>query len=592
VGDWGTQFGMLILYLKEEYPDFMSNPPNITDLTTFYKNAKGRFDESPDFKDKARLGVVELQAGNPESRCVRACVHACVRACVRACVSRHAPITPRHSHTSRHVTWCDVDRFLRCPALPCPAPLRADLPLAPHHINDTPDSAIWQLLCDISRKEFQKVYDRLEVRLEECGESFYNEMIPAAIDALRSKKLLEEDGGATIMWCGPKYQIPLMVRKSDGGYGYDSTDLAAVRYRLETLERDWVIYITDAGQATHFHMVFDAARLVGWAKDERHRLDHVGFGVVQGEDGKRFKTRSGDTVRLVDLLDEAVQRMKASLLERIKDGKTTLTEAEAQEAAHALGYGAVKYADLKQNPTTDYQFSYDRCVACLESGGWGVPDDVLGINDATHLRSPPPLFRTNKRHRNRMLDTKGDTAIYLLFTCARFHSILRKAEEEKGINVKELVAAGDVVLEHPVRDTPPPLLSCFHAGRRSAPPQKPVCDSNHPSTHPFPPPSLPPPIRLSPHRRSARWPWSWRSSPRRSTAPSRSSCPPASAPTSLASPRAPRTSSRPATCSLPRTAFSSCRPPSRSSRAAWSCWASNLSPRFKRSWRGDEVGCS
>ncbi len=338
VGDWGTQFGMLINYLKEEYPDFMSNPPNITDLTGFYKAAKTRFDESPEFKERARIGVVELQAGNPESR------------------------------------------------------------------------AIWKLLCDISRGEFQKVYDRLGVRLEECGESFYNDRIPGAIAELQGKGLLTEDNGATIMWCGAKHQIPLMVRKSDGGYGYDSTDLAAIRYRLKELDRDWVVYITDAGQATHFHMIFDAARLVGWVDEEhgRHRLDHVGFGVVQGEDGKRFKTRSGDTVRLVDLLDEAVVRMTTSLLERIKEGKCPLTEAEAKEAAAALGYGAVKYADLKSNPATDYQFSYDR-----------------------------------------MLDTKGDTAIYLLFTCARFHSILRKAEEEKGINVKELVAKGEVVLEHP-----------------------------------------------------------------------------------------------------------------------------------------------
>jgi len=338
VGDWGTQFGMLINYLKEEYPDFMQNPPNITDLTGFYKAAKGRFDEDEAFKERARVGVVELQAGNVESR------------------------------------------------------------------------AIWNLLCDISRVEFQKVYDRLDVKLEECGESFYNSRIPAAIEALQAKGLLQEDGGATIMWCGGKHQIPLMVRKSDGGYGYDSTDLAAIRYRLQELDRDWVIYITDAGQATHFHMIFDAARLVGWVYEEhgRHRLDHVGFGVVQGEDGKRFKTRSGDTVRLVDLLDEAVVRMTASLGERIKEGKSSLTEVEALEAASALGYGAVKYADLKQNPGTDYQFSYDR-----------------------------------------MLDTKGDTAIYLLFTCARFHSILRKAEEEKGIDVKALVAGGEVVLEHP-----------------------------------------------------------------------------------------------------------------------------------------------
>lgn len=338
VGDWGTQFGMLINYLKEEYPDFMTNPPNITDLTGFYKAAKARFDEDEAFKERARVGVVELQAGNMESR------------------------------------------------------------------------AIWNLLCDISRAEFQKVYDRLDVKLEECGESFYNSRIPAAIEDLQVKGLLQEDGGATIMWCGGKHQIPLMVRKSDGGYGYDSTDLAAIKYRLQELDRDWVIYITDAGQATHFHMIFDAARLVGWVDEEhgRHRLDHVGFGVVQGEDGKRFKTRSGDTVRLVDLLDEAVVRMTASLGDRIMEGKSSLTEEEALEAASALGYGAVKYADLKQNPGTDYQFSYDR-----------------------------------------MLDTKGDTAIYLLFTCARFHSILRKAEEEKGIDVKGLVATGEVVLEHP-----------------------------------------------------------------------------------------------------------------------------------------------
>jgi len=338
VGDWGTQFGMLIKYLKEEYPNFMQDPPNITDLTGFYKAAKARFDESPAFKERARVGVVELQAGDPESR------------------------------------------------------------------------AIWKLLCDISRAEFQKVYDRLDVRLEEYGESFYNDRIPAVIEELKAENLLEEDGGAMIMWCGGKHQIPLMVRKSDGGYGYDSTDLAAIRYRLKDLSRDWVIYITDAGQATHFHMIFDAARMAGWVDEEhgRHRLDHVGFGVVQGEDGKRFKTRSGDTVRLVDLLDEAVVRMTASLTQRIEDGKSALSKSEACEAAAALGYGAVKYADLKQNPGTDYQFSYDR-----------------------------------------MLDTKGDTAIYLLFTCARFHSILRKAEEEKGIDVKALEAGGDVVLEHP-----------------------------------------------------------------------------------------------------------------------------------------------
>ena len=338
VGDWGTQFGMLITYLLEAYPDILTNPPNISDLTAIYKASKKRFDDDEKFKETSRLNVVRLQSGDKECH------------------------------------------------------------------------KIWNLLCDISRKEFQNVYDLLGVTLEEVGESFYNPLIPGVITKLEKSKLTEEDDGMLIVKL-KHFSIPLIVRKSDGGYGYDSTDMAAVHYRLMEKKADWLIYITDAGQANHFYMVFDAARAAGWLrKDNPQRLDHIGFGVVCGDDGKRFKTRSSETVRLIDLLHEAKARMATSLTERKEEGKTSLTAEEIEEASGKIGYGAVKYFDLKQNPQTNYIFNYDR-----------------------------------------MLDTKGDTAVYLLFAYARVASILRKAASEKGKDLPALFtrARSVVKFEHP-----------------------------------------------------------------------------------------------------------------------------------------------
>lgn len=329
VGDWGTQFGMLIQYLKEEYPDFHGDIPNITDLTEFYKNAKMRFDESPEFKKISQLNVVKLQAGDEECR------------------------------------------------------------------------KIWQVLCDVSRKEFEKVYDRLDITVEECGESFYNDKIAPVIEEFDSRGLVSvEEGGAKCVFV-PKYKVPLMLQKSDGGYGYDSTDMAAIKYRLDQMKASQIVYITDFTQGDHFQMVFAAAKKIGWVSEDSHRLDHIGFGTVQGEDGKRFKTRSGDTVRLVDLLDEAVSRMETSLKERATDGKAAVDDAEIHATASAMGYGAVKYFDLRRNPTSNYIFSYDR-----------------------------------------MLDTKGNTAIYLLYAHARLESIISKGKAEFGVDVDELIKAG------------------------------------------------------------------------------------------------------------------------------------------------------
>ncbi|KAI2508163.1 aminoacyl-tRNA synthetase [Fragilaria crotonensis] len=336
VGDWGTQFGMLIEYLKEEYPDFGNDTSNITDLTTFYKNAKKRFDEDPAFKQTAQLNVVKLQSGDEE--------------CHR----------------------------------------------------------IWKILCDVSRKEFQKVYDRLDVTVYECGESFYNDKIPPVIDEFEKAGLVRiEEGGAKCVFVD-KYKVPLMLQKSDGGYGYDSTDMAALKYRIHDLKAERIIAITDFSQGDHFKMCFTAAKMIGWVGDNV-KLEHIGFGTVQGEDGKRFKTRSGDTVRLVDLLDEAVGRMASSLRERIAEKRTGITEEEVPHVAEAIGYSAVKYFDLRRNPTTNYKFSYDQ-----------------------------------------MLDTKGNTAVYLLYAHARLESIMAKAKAEHNVDVDKLVEnKTEVKITHP-----------------------------------------------------------------------------------------------------------------------------------------------
>ncbi len=199
---------------------------------------------------------------------------------------------------------------------------------------------------------------------------------------------------------GGKGLPPLMVQKSDGGYGYDSTDVAAIKYRLKELDADWLVYVTDLGQQTHFDSVFAAARMAGWDKKKAAkgggeevvaRLDHVGFGVVCGQDKKRFKTRSGTTVRLVDLLDEAVSRVHKVMADRKAEGKTELDDAAIAEAAKAIGYGAVKYMDMRQDRVKNYVFSYER-----------------------------------------MLSLEGETAVYLSYAHARICSIQRKAAAAAG----------------------------------------------------------------------------------------------------------------------------------------------------------------
>ena len=256
------------------------------------------------------------------------------------------------------------------------------------------------------------MYKRLDITVEECGESFYNDKIPPVIKEFEDAGLISvEEGGAKCVWVRPKFKIPLMLQKSDGGFGYDSTDMAALKYRLQGLGAKRIVCITDFSQGDHFHMCFGAARNIGWVKEnDGIKLEHIGFGTVMGEDGKRFKTRSGETVRLVDLLDEAVSRMEESLQDRIDEGKANITPDELPEVAAAMGYGAVKYFDLSRNPTSNYKFSYDQ-----------------------------------------MLDTKGNTAIYLLYAHARLESIISKGLKDYNVDTDALVTKKNVNvnLAHP-----------------------------------------------------------------------------------------------------------------------------------------------
>lgn len=325
VGDWGTQFGMLIAYLREKYPAALTQADalDLGDLVEFYRQAKQRFDEDDEFKEESRQQVVRLQSGDEDSR-------------------------------------------------------RA-----------------WELLCEQSRREFQQIYDRLDIELTERGESFYNPMLPDVVADLERSGLLVEDQGAKCVFLEgftnkEGESLPLIVQKSNGGYNYATTDLAALRHRIEKEGANRLIYVTDAGQANHFAQVWQVARRAGWIPEEIDVV-HVPFGLVKGEDGKKLKTRSGETVRLRDLLDEAVKRAKDDLETRLEEEGRSESPEFVDRVASVVGIDAVKYADLSQNRTSDYIFSYDK-----------------------------------------MLSLQGNTAPYMLYAYVRIQGISRKGNIDYG----------------------------------------------------------------------------------------------------------------------------------------------------------------
>lgn len=221
----------------------------------------------------------------------------------------------------------------------------------------------WEIICDISRKAYQEIYDLLNINILERGESYYNPILAEVVADLDSKGLVTvSDGAKCIFIEGFQNRegepLPLMIQKSDGGYNYDTTDMAAIRHRIEVEHGDRLIYVTDAGQAQHFKMIFKAAEKAKYLDPKKVRVDHVPFGLVLGNDGKKFRTRSGDTEKLIDLINTAIEEADKILLERSPE----MDHDERKKLAKALGISAIKYADLSCNRTGDYVFSYERML--------------------------------------------------------------------------------------------------------------------------------------------------------------------------------------------------------------------------------------
>ena len=338
IGDWGTQFGMLIQYLIEHPHELdhasdaeVSGEEAMSSLNRLYKASRALFDSDEEFKTRARARVVDLQAGEPETL------------------------------------------------------------------------ALWQRFVDESKIYFYSVFDKLDMDIRDpdvVGESGYNDMLAETCRILEESGVAVRSEGALCVFFddvkGPDGNpTPLIVQKSDGGFGYAATDLSAIRDRVGNLKATTLLYVVDARQSLHFKMVFETARRAGWLNDEVKAVQ-LAFGTVLGKDGKPFKTREGETVRLVDLLDEAVDR--ATSVVREKAEKVGLTETEIVENGQYVGIGAVKYADLSTSAARDYKFDLDQ-----------------------------------------MVSLNGDTSVYLQYAYARIKSIFGKAGDRTPLAHPELV---------------------------------------------------------------------------------------------------------------------------------------------------------
>ena len=294
IGDWGTPFGMLIEHLLDVGESEAAHELSVGDLDGFYKAARAKFDSDDIFADRARRRVVLLQGGD--------------------------------------------ETTLR----------------------------LWHILIQESEKYFLSVYERLDVRLtadDFVGESYYNDQLQSIVDELDKIGLLQESDGAQCVFPAGFVNrdgdpLPLIVRKSDGGYGYASTDLATIRHRTRDLDATRMLYVVGLPQRQHFEMIFQAAREAGWLAPPRS-AEHIGFGSILGADGKLLRSRAGASIKLVDLIDEAIARAEAAVAEK----NPSLDYAERAAVAQKIGIGAIKYADLSTERTKDYVFDYDRMLA-------------------------------------------------------------------------------------------------------------------------------------------------------------------------------------------------------------------------------------
>ncbi|MFF1836116.1 arginine--tRNA ligase [Streptomyces sp. NPDC058231] len=340
IGDWGTQFGMLIQYLIEHPSELdhrggeeQDGEAAMSSLNRLYKASRALFDSDEEFKARSRDRVVALQAGEEETL------------------------------------------------------------------------ALWQRFVDESKVYFYSVFNKLDMQIDDpdiVGESGYNDMLEETCRILEETGVAVRSEGALCVFFddvkGPDGNpTPLIVKKTNGGYGYAATDLSAIRDRVQNLKANTLLYVVDARQSLHFKMVFETARRAGWLNEDV-KAHQLAFGTVLGKDGKPFKTREGETVRLVDLLDEAIDR--ATTVVREKAEKVGLTELEIVENGRYVGIGAVKYADLSTSAVRDYKFDLDQ-----------------------------------------MVSLNGDTSVYLQYAYARIKSILRKAGETRPAAHPELELA-------------------------------------------------------------------------------------------------------------------------------------------------------
>ena len=316
IGDWGTQFGMLIAHLEEKGAD--GTATELKDLEQFYKNAKVRFDESEDFANKAREYVVKIQGG--DEHCLM----------------------------------------------------------------------LWQSFINASLGHCEEVYEQLNVNLtreDVRAESFYNEQLPQVISTLKEKGISTVSNGAECVFLEGE-ETPIIVQKGDGGFLYATTDLAALNFRDKELKAERICYVVDARQSQHFKQVFSIAKQAGMVGEEV-ALEHIGFGTMMDKSGKPFKTRDGGTIKLVNLLDEAIVRAK----ETIKD-RDVHSESELESVAKSIGIGAVKYADLSISRESNYIFNLEK-----------------------------------------MISFEGNTSLYMQYAYARIQSILRKHNAEVTGNI-------------------------------------------------------------------------------------------------------------------------------------------------------------
>jgi arginyl-tRNA synthetase len=327
LGDWGTQFGMLIVGWKQDLERSALEQDPIGEMERLYKKVNAAAQSDPAIRDRARQELVQLQRGDPTNL------------------------------------------------------------------------AIWREMIALSQVQFDTIYQRLGVKFDHTlGESFYNPHLQRVVDDLCARGIARESEGALAVFFEDVPALkeqPALVRKSDGGFNYTTTDLATLEYRLTTWKPDEIVYVTDGRQQLHFQQLFAAFRK--WRPDANLKLAHVWFGSILGEDGKPFKTRSGETVKLADLLDEAEERAFTV----VSTKNPTLPEEQRREIARIVGIGAVKYADLLPNRQSDYVFSWEK-----------------------------------------MLALDGNTAVYLLYAYARIRSIFRKGEVDEAA-----VAGARIILD-------------------------------------------------------------------------------------------------------------------------------------------------